>query len=166
MTNELEERYGPCEIRTPSSRADNQYTLIKTKAGAFYVLFEDGEGNEQESKITEEIYLEMLQQARNDDAKLRWDKRHLDDSADVNTLPDRLYGDQRRSVEEAVIAAVLLGNESKARRAVSDLQWRRIKMRFELGMTLDEIAEAEGRTKMPISRSIEDAIEKIKKILK
>lgn len=164
MTNELEERYGPCEIRTPSSRADNQYTLIKTKAGAFYVLFEDGEGNEQESKITEEIYLEMLQQARDDDAKLRWNKRHLDDSADVAELPDSLLYESR-GLENMVVAIVLLAEDGPARALLTDLQWRRLQKYYVQRLTLDEIAELDGCTKMGVKNTIMKAIKKLKNFL-
>ena len=163
---ENEVRVGNCKIRKPSKHAENQYTLISTDDGRFFAFFKDGEGNDQLSEITKDLYEEMLRQAREDEAYLRWNRRHLDDSADVNALSDKSADTHYRSVEDAVIASVLVGEESLVRSVLTDSQWRRLYLRFRAGLTLNEIAILEGCTKMPIKRSIEDAMEKIKKYLR
>lgn len=147
-------------------RPDNQYTLISFDDGRYFVSFEDGEGDDQTSEISKDLYLELLQQARSDEAYLRWNRRHLDDSADVDAISDNSADTNHRSVEDAVIATVLVGEESLVRSVLTESQWRRLYLRFRAGLTLNEIAILEGCTKMPIKRSIDDAMEKIKKNLR
>ena len=86
---EIEVRVGDCKIRKPTKHAENQYTLISTDDGRFFAFFKDGEDKAQISELTEEIYQEMLKQARADEAYLRWNRRHMDDEADVDTLSDK-----------------------------------------------------------------------------
>ena len=162
---EIEVRVGDCKIRKPTKHAENQYTLISTDDGRFFAFFKDGEDKAQISELTEEIYQEMLKQARADEAYLRWNRRHMDDEADVDTLSDKNAGIHNRRMEDAVIAAVLVGEKSLARSVLTDSQWRRLYLRFRVGLTLNEIAVLEGCTKMPIKRSIEEAMEKMKKFL-
>lgn len=131
----------------------------------FFALFKDGEGKDQEAEITEEVYLELLQQTREDDARLRWEKRHVDDGTDVDTFYNRSADVHYRIVEESVITAMLVDNNSLARTVVTDLQWRRLELHFCLGLTLEEIAELDGCTKMGVKNTIMRAIKNLKKIL-
>lgn len=161
---ENEIRVGKCKIRKPSKHADNQYTLISFDDGRYFVSFEDGEGDDQTSEISKDLYLELLQQARSDEAYLRWNRRHLDDSADVDALSNRSAEDVHcRIVEDTVITAMLVDEDSSARSAVTDLQWRRLQLHYCLGLTFDEIAEMDGCTKMAINDSLTKAIKKLRK---
>ncbi len=164
IIDNIEKKYGPCEIRRPSKKADNQYTLIKTENHMFYALFKDGEGKEQEFQISEAVYLELLKQTREDDARLRWEKRHLDNSADVDTLPHGIVDVHCRIVEDAVITATLVDEDSSARNAVTEMQWRRLQLHYCLGLTFDKIAEMEGRSSTAIKQSVIKSIKKLKKI--
>ncbi len=164
MICDIEKKYGPCKIRRPSKKADNQYTLIKTESYKFFALFKDGEGKAQEIEITEAVYFELLLETREDDARLRWEKRHVDDSADVDALSNRSAEDVHcRIVEDTVITAMLVDEDSSARSAVTDLQWRRLQLHYCLGLTFDEIAEMDGCTKMAINDSLTKAIKKLHK---
>ena len=161
---ENEIRVGKCKIRKPSKHADNQYTLISTDDGRFFAFFKDGEGNDQLSEISKDLYQEMLQQARKDEAYLRWNRRHLDDESIIDELPDS-RGSNIRGVEDVVIAKVLLDDESPARKAVTDLQWRRLSLYYSLEFTLDEIAKLEGCNYQAIQNTILKAKEILKKFI-
>ena len=163
---ENEVRVGKCKIRKPSKNAENQYTLISTDDGRFFAFFKDGNSNYQLSEITKAVYQEMLQQARADEAYLRWKRRHMDDLVSENALTNKSADRNIRSMEDAAIATVLVGEESLVRSILTDSQWRRLYLRFCRGLTLKEIGILEGCTKMPIKRSIEDAMEKIKIFLR
>ena len=47
-----------------------------------------------------------------------------------------------------------------------EIQKRRFMLHFDLGLTYEQIGAMEGCTKMPIKRSIDSAIEKIRLALK
>ena len=160
---ENEVRAGNCKIRKPSKRAENQYTLISTDDGRFFAFFKDGEDNDQLSEITEDLYQEMLQQAREDEAYLRWNRRHLDEDSNIDDLPDSLGSSNIRRAEDIVIAKVLFDDESPARKAVTDLQWRRLSLYYFLELTLDEIAKLEGCNYQAIQNTIMKAKEILKK---
>ena len=162
---ENEIRVGKCKIRKPSKHADNQYTLISFDDGRYFVSFEDGEGDDQTSEISKDLYLELLQQARSDEAYLRWTRRHLDASADVNNLTDKSADTNHRSVEDAVIAAVLVSKDSSARSVLTDLQWRRLELHYLSRLTYEEIAVIDKCTKMAVNYSVRKAIKKLQKIL-
>lgn len=162
---ENEIRVGNCIIRKPSKHAENQYTLISTDDGRFFAFFKDGQDEHRVSRIPEEIYMEMLQQAREDEAYLRWNRRHRDDGADVDTISDKSADPQCRSVEDSAIASVLLDEDSPIRNGVTERQWRRLELHFGIGLTLDEIAELEGCTKMGVKNTIEKALKNLKKNL-
>ena len=165
MICDIEKKYGPCEVRKPSKRADNQYTLVKTKEHLFFALFKDGEGKEQESQITEAVYLELLKQTREDDARLRWERRHVDYSVDAATLAKKPINVHSRIVEDTGIAAMLVDESSPVRRVVTALQWRRLQLHYCLGLTFEEIAEMDGCTRMAINDSLTKAMKKIQKFL-
>lgn len=163
---ENEVRIGDCKLRKPTKHAENQYTLIETDDGRFFTKFVDGEGNTVQTEITKEIYQELLRAAREDEAYLRWNRRHLDDSKEVEDLPDSFGKSHLRGLEDFAIAKVLLDEESEALSILTESQRRRLAMRYCQELTLYEIADIEGCTVMPIKRCINDAIEKIKIFLK
>lgn len=160
---ENEVRVGNCKIRKPSKHAENQYTLISTDDGRFFAYFKDGEGSDQLSEITKDLYQEMLQQAREDDAYLRWNRRHIDEERNTDELPNSLGSSNVRRLEDAVIAKVLFDEESPARKAVTDLQWRRLILYYFLELTLEEIAKLEGCNYQAIQNTISKAKEILKK---
>lgn len=160
---ENEVRVGHCKIRKPSKHAENQYTLISTDDGHFFAIFKDGEGNDQMSEITKDLYQEMFQQARADDAYLRWSRRHSDDSADMDSLSDKSADTHHRSVEDTAIAKALFNEKSSVMSALTDLQCRRLMLRFFHGLSLCEIAALEGCSFNSIKRSIDAAIANLQK---
>jgi RNA polymerase sigma-70 factor (ECF subfamily) len=162
---ENEIRVGKCKIRKPSKHADNQYTLISFDDGRYFVSFEDGEGDDQTSEISKDLYLELLQQARSDEAYLRWTRRHLDASADVDAISDNSADTNHRGVEDAVIAAVLVSKDSTARSVLTDLQWHRLELHYLSRLTYEEIAVIDKCTKMAVNYSVRKAIKKLQKIL-
>lgn len=163
MNCNIEKKYGPCEVRRPSKKADNQYTLIKTQGHQFFALFKDGEGKDQESEITEAVYLELLQQTREDDARLRWQSRHKDDHFDMDTLSNVTVDHNYRSLEDAVTERVLSDEGHPLLRVLSVTQRRRVVMRYLEKMTLEEIAQQESCSIAAVKYCLDIAITTLQK---
>ena len=157
---ENEVRVGSCNIRKPSKHAENQYTLIRTDDGRFFAIFKDGEGKDQMSEITEEIYQELLQQARADEAYLRWNRRHLDDSSDPDEFETAFGEICPHSLEESVIRAILV---SDLLQSLPDVQRRRLEMKYLQNMSLEQIALNEGCSFVAVKYCIDIALKALRK---
>lgn len=73
---------------------------------------------------------------------------------------------QQESVEEIVLKNILTEKLHRAIRTLPPVQRRRLVLYFYEGMTYEQIAEKEGCTKMPVKRSIDAAICKLRKEMK
>ena len=157
---ENEVRDENCKIRKPSKHAENQYTLIRTDDGRFFALFKDGEGKEQMCEIAEELYQEMLQQAREDEAYLRWNRRHLDDNSDPDVFETARGEICPHSLEETVIRAILI---SDLLQSLPDVQRRRLEMKYLQNMSLEQIAIKEGCSFVAVKYCIDIALNALRK---
>lgn len=142
----------------------NEYKLYKEIIGGFTRYFAksintDGEWS---IEVSREVYLEILKSQRKQEALTRSDRRHLDKSElNENAITTRLF-ERETSLEE--IAGGNISNEMlrKALSMLPDIQRRRIELYFFCECTYKQIAEMEGCTEMPVKRSIDRAIDKIK----
>jgi RNA polymerase sigma factor (sigma-70 family) len=69
-------------------------------------------------------------------------------------------------VDEAVSDNIRMERLNRAIMELPEIQRRRFMLHFDLGLTYEQIGAMEGCTKMPIKRSIDRAIEKIRLALK
>lgn len=95
----------------------------------------------------------------------KWDKYIEHSEVWESTLNERTFL-QPESVEEIVLKNILTGKLHKAIRSLSPIQRRRLILYFYEGMTYEQIAKKEGCTKMPVKRSIDAAIGKLRKEIK
>lgn len=154
------------EGKHPKRRKDkyNPYSICE-KGGCYYIEFLDGERKKHQFEISKEVYEAFDEFELRDISYLhQWDKYIEHSELWESTLNERTFK-KPESVEEVVLEKLLVERLHRAIQKLPELQKRRLILYFYDGMTYDQIAEIEGCTKMPVKRSIDAAIEKLKKEL-
>lgn len=152
--------------KRPKRRKDkyNPYTLSE-KEGRYFLSFRDGQGVLRELQITRELF-EVLDSFELDDLSfLNEVDRHYEHSElteislynRATTLPE--------SVEDAAFRNLQYEALYKAIKQLPETQRRRLVLYYFAGLTYDQIAEMEGCKHPAIIKSVNAAVEKIKKIL-
>lgn len=148
----------------PKRRKDkfNPYSICERNE-RYYLSFKNGQGELQELEIDRALY-EVFNRFELDDLSyLNVVDRHLEQSEVwESTLNARAFY-QPESVEEIVFRNIQIENLHRAIRTLPEIQRRRLILYYFEGMTYDQIAKKEGCTKMPVKRSIDGAIAKLKK---
>ena len=152
--------------KRPKRRKDkyNHYTLTE-KEDKYFLSFKDGQGVLQELQITKELF-EVLNRFELDDLSIlnEWD-RHIEHFEQTERSLNRRASYKAESVEETVLRNM---EYERLHRAISELpetQRRRLTLYYFQGLTYEQIAEMEGCTIMPVKRSIDSALKKIKLFL-
>ena len=119
----------------------------------------------QELQITKELF-EVLNRFELDDLSIlnEWD-RHIEHFEQTEQALNRRASFKAESVEETVLRNM---EYERLHRAISELpetQRRRLTLYYFQGLTYEQIAEMEGCTIMPVKRSIDSALKKIKLFL-
>ncbi len=141
-------------------------TVIDRDVERYYVSFSDGQATPQETEVSRSVYLELQSLSRYERRLRRWDERYAERLyMSEETLFERALHPQE-DIEEAAFASIEGERLRQAIRELPETQRRRFILYHEHGLTYEQIAEAEGCTKMPVKRSIDRAGEKIKKFLK
>ncbi len=151
----------------PKRRRDkyNPYHISELN-GHFYISFQDGQGVPHEFEISHKLYEVFDDSELKDISYLhKWDKYIEHSEVWESALNDRAFT-QQESVEEIVLKNILIEKLHRAIRTFSPVQRRRLILYFYEGMTYEQIAEREGCTKMPVKRSIDAAICKLRKEIK
>ena len=152
--------------KRPKRRKDkyNPYTLT-IKEDKHLLSFRDGQGVFQELVITKELF-EVLNRFELDDLSIlnEWD-RHIEHFEQSEQSLNRRAFYKAESVEDAVLRNI---EYERLHRAISELpetQRRRLTLYYFQGLTYEQIAKMEGCTIMPVKRSIDLALKKIKLFL-
>ncbi len=140
---------------------DNPYTIYTigadTESPKYFVEFDDGEGQHHCIELTAELFADF-------------DGNELQDVSYMNEA-DRHYGEviSEPATDDITTETVLRHLEGELLQMsldqLSELQRRRVVLRFFEEYTYDRIADMEGCTKMPVKRSIQEALKKIKTFL-
>lgn len=142
----------------------NPYTLTKTN-GQFYISFKDGQGYEHTVEISEDIYKTFNEFELEDISHINVISRHYEQSELTEcTLYQRTLF-KPLPIDEELAKKIQIEQLHAAISALPDIQRKRLWMYYFQGLTLDEISKKEGCTIMPIKRSIDRAMIKIKKHL-
>lgn len=151
----------------PKRRRDkyNPYYICELE-GHYHISFQDGQGVLHEFEITKKLYEAFNEFELSDISYLhKWDKYIEHSEVWETTLNERVFL-QQESVEEMVLKNILTKKLHKAIKTLSPIQRRRLILYFYEGMTYEQIAKKEGCTKMPVKRSIDAAIGKLRKEIK
>lgn len=150
----------------PKRRKDkyNPYTICM-RDGRYYLAFTDGQGAWHELEITADLYGALDQFELDDLAALNeWD-RHIEHLEQTEQAINRRAVHYPESVEDTVLQNLEYEQLHKAIGELPGTQRRRLTLYYFQGLTYGQIARLEGCTIMPVKRSIDSALKKIKKIL-
>ena len=147
----------------------NPYTIrIEETNGQkrYFVAFIDGQGIFRESEVSYEVYTQFCRFVKCERNLRRSDERHLEQSELTEETLCRRAVHKPKSVDEAINDKIRTERLNRAIMELPEIQRRRFMLHFDLGLTYEQIGAMEGCTKMPIKRSIDRAIEKIRLALK
>lgn len=150
--------------RHPKRRKDkyNPYTLTIEK-GRHYLSFRDGQGVHHKIEIDSTLYALMDSFELDDLSHLNeWD-RHIEQSELTDSTLEQRMLEMPETVEDSVWRKIRDENLHKALDELPMVPRRRVILYFFYDLTYEEIAKIEGCTVMPIKRSIDRALKKIKK---
>jgi len=152
--------------KRPKRRKDkyNPYTLSE-KEGRYLISFRDGQGVMQELQITRELF-EVIDGFELDDLSIlnEWDRHYEHSELTETTLYNRATTPPE-SVEDAVFRNLQYETLRKAISQLPETQRRRLVLYYFAGLTYDKIAEMEGCKHPAVIKSVNAAVEEIKKIL-
>lgn len=151
----------------PKRRKDkyNPYTIYE-KSGNYYISFRDGQGVSHKFEISIELFKAFDSFELSDLVYLNVVDRHIEQSEVWETTLDMRAVKKADSVEDIVLKKIQAEKLHKAINNLPERQRRRMQLYYFEGMTYEQIAKKEGCTKMPVKRSIEAAIERLRKELK
>jgi len=132
----------------------------------YFVSFIDGEGVHRESEVSQPVYLEFLNFVKTERNLRRSDERHYDMSGiDCDTILRKMLHPPP-SLEDTVFGSLM---NYEIRQTIEDLpetQKRRFVLYHEYGLTYEQIADMEGCKRQPVTRSVEIAEDKIRKVVR
>lgn len=153
--------------RRPKRRKDkyNPYTIYESE-GHYYICFKDGQGVLHKVSISRALY-EVFELFELEDISYlhKWDK-YIEHSELWETTLNKRALWHPESVEEVVFKNIETDELHRAIKELPAIQRRRLILYFFEDMTYEQIAYIEGCTKVPIKRSIDLAIEKLRKKIK
>lgn len=140
----------------------NPYTLSKNN-GQFFVLFTDAQGIRHEIEISERLYSELNAFELEDISYINKVSRyHEHNDLTSYTLHKRALN-QPPSLEETLETEEKLQQLRHQIELLPLVQQRRLRLYYYEGLSYDEIARRENCTLMPVKRSIDRALKKLKK---
>ena len=147
---------------------ENGYTLWTEEVEGvvrYIVRFKDGQNAPQEVEIPHSIFAVLDRCSKKEEALARQDRRWLEraELADVE-LYDRAVH-KPKSVEEEVLENLFAESIAEAIATLSETQARRFRLYYGCGLTLQQIAKAEGCAFQVVARSVKSAENNIKKFL-
>ncbi|MEF2878641.1 MAG: sigma-70 family RNA polymerase sigma factor [Blautia sp.] len=144
---------------------DNPYTL-KNSNGRYYIIYRDGQRKEQCVEISHELFQMFDDFELEDLHHLNIVDRHLEQSELYDVTLERRAQQMKESAEEEAIRNITIHELHKAIDVLPDLQKRRLILYYFVGLTYEQIAEAENCSFQAVAKSIASAEEKLKKLLK
>ena len=120
----------------------------------------------RELQITKELF-EVLNRFELDDLSVlnEWD-RHIEHFEQTEQSLNRRAFSKEESVEETVLRSIEYERLHRAITQLPETQRRRLILYYFEGLTYEQIARMEGCTIMPVKRSIDSAIKKLKLFFK
>ena len=124
----------------------------------YFAAFMDGDGNRQETEIPREVYMALEDCRRHEQRQARSDKRHIEQSL----LSDEQLIDRAEKPPAPMDEAISLSLDLRAALPLlTEIQRRRFLLHHEHGLSFEQIAQAENRSKSTIAESIAAATGKI-----
>ena len=147
----------------------NPYTIrIEEMNGQkrYFVAFVDGQGIFREVEVSHEVYMQFCRFVKRERNLRRSDERHLEQSELTEGTLCRRALHKPKPVDEVVNDKIFGEQLEQAISELPEIQRRRFELYFDYGLTYEQIGKIEGCSKMPVKRSIDRAIAKIKEKIK
>lgn len=140
---------------------DNPYTIYRTENGQ-YVSFKDGRGGLHNLKIDKPLYLLFDRFELEDKSYLNYFDRYIEHSELTESSLDERAAAKSEPVEDIVYCRICNERLYHAVAALPEKQRRRLVMYYFYDLTYEQIAMLEGCTPMPVKRSIDRAVKKLR----
>ena len=152
------------EGNRPKRRKDkyNPYTICE-KDGQYYVSFKDRQGVLHRLEISKVLYDTFDPFELSDLVYLNVVDRHIEQSEVWEVTLNVRAVQKPEGIEEVVLKKIQIEALHTAMKTLPEMQRRRMQLYYFEGMTYEQIAKKEGCTKMPVKRSSEAGIERLKK---
>lgn len=145
---------------------DNPYTIFYRKdTGKYLLSFKDGQEKRHHFEIDKSLYDVFDDFELEDLSVLNEFDNHAEHSELTDASLNKRAFHKPESVEDTVIHKLQDESLHKAIAELPEPQRRRLCLYYFGKLTYGQIAEMEGCTKMPVKRSIERAIEELRKKL-
>ncbi len=144
---------------------DNPYSLNIDENNIYRVDFKDSKNNAHSIEVSKKVF-EAFNSFELDDIKLMHEyERHIEHlDLDENSIHQRA-AIENKLVEDVIEEKILNEELKNAINELSDIQKQRVIKYYFEGKNVYQIAEEENTTHQAISKSLNQAIKKIKKIL-
>ena len=140
---------------------DNPYTIYTTKNGQ-YTSFKDGQGMFHHLEIDKPLYRLFNQFELEDKSYLNYFDRYIEHSELTESSLAKRAAAKSESVEDIVYCRICNERLYHAVAALPKKQRRRLVMYYFYDLTYEQIAMLEGCTPMPVKRSIDRAVKKLR----
>jgi len=141
---------------------DNPYKIysigIDTKTPQYFVEFNDINGVSHTIEIEESLFNEFNSFELDDLSYLNESERHHTSMDSIETFSEDI-------TEESALKRILSEELHAALPELTEVQRKRVILYYFYDYTYEQIAQLDGCTKMPVKRSIDDAIKKLRKLL-
>lgn len=148
---------------------DNPYTIYKisfeNEQIRYYLAFVDGNGIKQYIEINQELFNAFNEFELEDISFLHEIERHYER---LEIMENELYKralTYQKPIEEIALQNIDTDNLKQSIKLLPDIQRRRLTLYYFGGYTYKQIAIMDNCTIMPVKRSIDKAIKKLKKLL-
>lgn len=151
------------DVSHPKRRKDkdNPYTIHSTENGQ-YVSFKDGQGLLHYLKVDKSLYTLFNQFELEDKSYLNFFDRYIEHSELTESSLNERAMNKAEMVEEIVCCKICNERLYHAIAALPETQRRRLVRYYFYNLTYEQIAELERCTPMPIKRSIDRAVKKLR----
>lgn len=150
----------------PNRKKDTQnpYTL-SVENGIHYITFKDGQGQLHKMEVDSALFALFDEFELDDISYMNVVSRHYEFSElTEQSLNDRAF-QLPDSLEDTVFRKLESRRLLNAIPKLPEVQRKRLILYYFHGLTYEQIAKLEGCTIMPVKRSIDRAIEKLRQIL-
>ena len=153
----------------PKRRKDkeNPYTIftvgISSDEPHFYLSFSDSEGIQQCLEVNKELY-DMLDKFELEDLSIMNEvDNHYEHSELTEQSLNARAATKPESLDEIVFQRLQAERLHTAISQLPEIQRRRVSLYYFDGLTYEQIAKMEGCTKMAVKKSVDGAIENLKR---
>lgn len=141
---------------------DNPYFLHSDEKSDIYIVYFSNGNKQYNIEISKELFNEFDDIERDEARKIQYDKRYLEQSYQTDISLYNKAVNKPLSVEDKTIRDIDYKKLYRAIGTLSKMHRRRILLYYDYNLSLSEIAEIEGCSKVAIKYSIDIALKQLR----